>query len=80
VSKLLKLRKIGRRPWIVRFQIEICDTDGSVRSWVSSHPVADLEDIIGVGDAWAIVKAASSAKSDEDGGWITWDIGRTPGE
>jgi len=72
------MRKMRSNGWRRRYEIEIGNSDGSTRSWVSSHPVSDLEDVIGVGDAWAIVKAASSARDDQDGGWITWDIGRTP--
>lgn len=70
---MIRVRRLPK-PLLRRAQYEVeYRPPGADRGWhkLTAHPVFDLEQVIGTGDAWALIRAADEAWDGSTGQWVT---------
>lgn len=65
----LPKRRLRRPPYEVEFRPVDPRTDGWHK--ITSHPVFEIEKVVGTGDAWAMIRAADASWNGTSGAWVT---------
>jgi hypothetical protein len=69
---MIRVRRLAPRAFRRRrYEVEFVDPDGRPQwSRVTRTPVTLIDRYLGVGDAWAVVKAADDAWTSGNGDWV----------
>jgi hypothetical protein len=78
---MIRVRRLPKRPFRrPPYEVEYRPA-GAGQGWykITPYPVFEIEEVIGTGDAWALIKAADNAWDGSTGDWVTiYEPGEVP--